>query len=233
MKILSIETTSTVGSLAIIEEGRITKEYLWETSDIAAEIMENLDRFLWRYPLKPVEFDYLVVSTGPGSWTGIRIGISLAKGLVAGNRKKIYCVSVPESLFFPMSHSSNRFCCLVNAYQGKFYYAFHKGKFLLNKKITVKSAPIGEIIKSITEKTVLIGPGVLNIIKNKPSLCPLPWRERNIGEGEEYYERGPGKFLQFSSPYFWYPRAGINGLLSFNKMKNGISSPVPEPFYGK
>ena len=183
--------------------------------------------------MKPVEFDYLVVSTGPGSWTGIRIGISLAKGLVAGNRKKIYCVSVPESLFFPMSHSSNRFCCLVNAYQGKFYYAFHKGKFLLNKKITVKSAPIGEIIKSITEKTVLIGPGVLNIIKNKPSLCPLPWRERNIGEGEEYYERGPGKFLQFSSPYFWYPRAGINGLLSFNKMKNGISSPVPEPFYGK
>ena len=211
MKILSIETTSYIGSLAIIEDDRIIKEYLWRTSDVAAEIMENLDRFLYGYPTKLAEFDYLVVSTGPGSWTGIRIGISFVKGLSAGNRKKIYCVSVPESLFFTMSYSNERICCLVNAYQKKFYYAFHKGLFVLNKKIIIKSASFEEIIKDISERTIFVGPGVLEI-KDKVST---------------------EKKIQFSNSYFWYPKAGINGLLAFNKIKKGIPSPIPEPFYGR
>ena len=95
MKILSIETTTNFGSIAFLEDGLIKREVFFKSDDIAGEIVEKIN-------IIGDDFDYVVVSVGPGSWTGIRIGISFAKGLTLGNRDKIYCVSIFDSYFIQL-----------------------------------------------------------------------------------------------------------------------------------
>lgn len=85
MHILAIETTGPFGSVALIKnisgkvtvESLYTKERLSHLKEIAPMIKELLDK----EGLKPEELDYVAVSVGPGSFTGIRIGVTTARAL--------------------------------------------------------------------------------------------------------------------------------------------------------
>jgi len=214
MRIFSIETTTKFGSLAIIEDEKIIKEVLWASKNVSEEIMCYIETLLEDYPYKINEFDYVVVSLGPGSWTGIRLGISLVKGLCIGEREKIYCVYMPESFFYILQNSKYQICCLINASGENFYYSFYKENNFRNcftKPPEIFYSPLNKIIDMIKEKTILVGPGLFEINKDvfsNPLLIPSP-------------------------PYMWYPKASVNGLLSFYKIKEKISSPIPEQYYGK
>ena len=99
MKILAIETSSRAGSAALMEEDRLIGEsYLdgglthSQTALPMAQQVLRLAGTAWR------EVDAFAVSVGPGSFTGLRIGIATVKGLADAQEKPCYGISTLEGL---------------------------------------------------------------------------------------------------------------------------------------
>jgi tRNA threonylcarbamoyladenosine biosynthesis protein TsaB len=203
MKILSIETTTNFGSIAFLENGLIKKEIFFESDDIAGEIVEKLN-------IIGDDFDFIVVSTGPGSWTGIRIGISFAKGLSAGERNKIYCVDIFDSLFYSIKDTGIKSLCIVQSRREEFYFSEFKGRFNYKKGFKIGKINIKQLIPLVKRNEYfLIGPGVLNL--------------------KEFIDIEKIKTIKF----LWYPRASMNGIIAYEKIKRNIKSLPPEPIYEK
>lgn len=209
MKILSIETTSQLGSIAICKNGEIKGEIVFRCEDIAEKIVKTLDFLMKQNDMEISGIDYVVISKGPGSWTGIRVGMGFAKGLVKGEKERIYCVSVPESLFFVIKDFKKPAVCVVNAYREEFYISFFNGKFLFRKSFNirrVKRKKLEEFLKK--EKYFVVGPGILELkgVVSEDLILPS---------------------------CFWFPRASFSALLVEEKLKRKIPSLLPEPYYGR
>lgn len=203
MKILSIETTTNFGSIAILQDDIIKKEIFFESSDLAAELVEKLN-YVYE------EFDYLVVDSGPGSWTGIRLGISFAKGLVLGQIDKIYAVNVFDSIFYSFKDIKAKFLCIIHCSRDIFYYSEFNGRFNYKKSFRIKKIVLKDLLSIIKKRDyILIGPGLINL-------------------------KELTKLERIKTNYFLsYPRASLNGLVAYKKIKNKIPSARLEPIYEK
>ncbi len=96
MIVLGIETTTKVNGLALLRDEEILDEEQFQSEDTSQEIFIRLAQFLKKNGISLNEIDLFVVSLGPGSWTGIRLGITLIKGFVVGSEKKAVGVHNPE-----------------------------------------------------------------------------------------------------------------------------------------
>lgn len=95
MKILGIETASITCAAAVVENGQILAENsLTEPHIHSGKLIAIIDNVLTLSD----GFDAIAVSIGPGSFTGLRIGLSVAKGLVYASGKPIVAVSTLEAL---------------------------------------------------------------------------------------------------------------------------------------
>jgi len=93
---LGIETTTKVNGLALLKNEKVLDEVDFQPEDAVEEIFVHLDNFLKRNKISLKKINLFVVSLGPGSWTGIRLGITLIKGFVVGSEKKVVGVHNPE-----------------------------------------------------------------------------------------------------------------------------------------
>jgi tRNA threonylcarbamoyladenosine biosynthesis protein TsaB len=92
---LAIETSSRIGSIAAVEAGRVLSEEQFEHGlQHAAQIVPIIDRLCRAQGWSPRDPEELYVSAGPGSFTGLRIGITLAKTLALASGVKL--VAVPS-----------------------------------------------------------------------------------------------------------------------------------------
>jgi tRNA threonylcarbamoyl adenosine modification protein YeaZ len=105
MYLLSLETTSPVTSIALLEDDTVLRELLWRSRDAGREIIAAVDTALAPTGLAVDDIARLVVSTGPGSWTGIRLGFGLALGLAKGDSRKLYGVSSLEGIAFQLGET--------------------------------------------------------------------------------------------------------------------------------
>ena len=212
MNLLSLETTSKRLSLAVFRTGRPVVEQAWESSDAAREIVPVLQGMLKETSMAMDAFDYVVISTGPGSWTGTRMGIALAKGLVLGERKRLYAISTFEGLRHGMPVEETAVCCIVDAARGKFYCSFFSGSAPADDTATeTRILTLEELGASSTGRTLLAGPAVADIAERMKDHGSLVCAEQR----------------------FWYPSATRNGYVALRKLARGVPSLPPEPFYGR
>lgn len=93
MKILAIDTTAVTAAAALVEDGHILGTYQQNGTLTHSETMLNMvENLLANAKVTPDDIGMLAVSAGPGSFTGVRIGVSIIKGLAFG--KGIPCVPV-------------------------------------------------------------------------------------------------------------------------------------------
>ena len=99
MSVLGIETATRVCAAAIASGGKVLAEAAMEERNIHAErLMSLIDEVLARTGTSPQQLDAIAVSIGPGSFTGLRIGLSVAKGLAYATAKPLVAVPTLESL---------------------------------------------------------------------------------------------------------------------------------------
>ena len=99
MRVLAIETATTVCAAAVVSEGRILSEAsLDEKYAHAEKLMGQVDTVLDRCGLSLHQLDGIAVSIGPGSFTGLRIGLSVAKGLSFASGRKVIPVPTLQAL---------------------------------------------------------------------------------------------------------------------------------------
>ncbi len=97
--ILAIDTTAEFGSLALCEGDRVIEEVAIHSPDgFAHVVFGELQALLARHGLLVTDIDRVAAASGPGSFTGVRVGLTLAKGLAFALGKKVVAVSVLQAV---------------------------------------------------------------------------------------------------------------------------------------
>ena len=91
--ILAIETSSVYCSIGLAKNKEIYIEHSQEENTHGKNIFGFIDNLLKKSQLEKEELDFIALSVGPGSFTGLRVGCSVAQGLAFGLQKKILPLS--------------------------------------------------------------------------------------------------------------------------------------------
>lgn len=101
MKILAIDTTSPYGSVALLDEEELLGEIaLAGISSHSRQLLKSIDFLLQAFSLKIQDMEGYAVAAGPGSFTGIRVGLSTVKALGLASKRPIAAISVLQALAY-------------------------------------------------------------------------------------------------------------------------------------
>lgn len=169
MKILAIDTSCTVATAAVTDDNKLLGEYYIDDKlTHSQKLMPMIDALLTELGLTPKDIDVFAVSTGPGSFTGLRIGIATAKGLAAGAGKAMAGVSTLKAMAYRFFVCSYDIMPMIDARNAQVFcgkYRFGDGcKTLLDPQVK----NIDDIINEITTPTLVMGDGA---IKYKEALA--------------------------------------------------------------
>ena len=96
---LAIDTTSDLGSIALAGDGRVLEEVALHSADgFAHMLFGEIERLLARHKLKITDIDGFAVAAGPGAFTGVRVGLTAAKGLAEATGRKVVAISNLQAL---------------------------------------------------------------------------------------------------------------------------------------
>ncbi len=124
MKILALDSTAGVASVALCEDQTLLGEMTLNNGNTHSEsLLPMIEFLLCRFPLQPNEIDLFAVSQGPGSFTGVRIGISTIKGLAFGTDTPCIGVSTLEALAYNLCDTNGLVCPVMNARRQQVYTA--------------------------------------------------------------------------------------------------------------
>lgn len=99
LRILAIDTTSDRGSIALAEGERVLEEVVLESADGFAHILFDAIRdLIQRHGVRLDQLDGFASAAGPGAFTGVRVGLTAAKGLAEANERKGVAISNLEAL---------------------------------------------------------------------------------------------------------------------------------------
>jgi tRNA threonylcarbamoyladenosine biosynthesis protein TsaB len=121
---LAIETSARTGSIAAVEDERVLAEEQFEHGlQHAAQIIPIIDRLCRAQGWSPADLDELYVSAGPGSFTGLRIGITLAKTMALAGGVKLVAVSTVRVLVENAPPEARHVVLVLDAKRGQIFTA--------------------------------------------------------------------------------------------------------------
>ncbi len=159
LNILAISTTSTMGSIAIFKENKIA---FINHSDVkvthSERLLPQIDFGLQNCNLQISEVDAVAIANGPGSFTGIRIGLATAKGICVANKIPLIPFNTLELLAHNLTGTKRSILSIIDAKMGEIYAALYSNE---HKEIIVpQNAKPAEFLHKIEEPVIIIGDGV-------------------------------------------------------------------------
>ncbi len=163
MKILGIDTSTSCGSVGLIDGDSVIAEYLLDIPVTHSErLLSSIEHVLRQAGCSTEDLDGWAISLGPGSFTGLRIGVSTIKGLAFATQKPVAGVPTLDALAFNITPTPYLICPILDARKGEVYtgfYRYEEGNNL--KRISVYQAISPEDLTSkIEERTIFLGNGV-------------------------------------------------------------------------
>lgn len=151
MKILAIDTSTTHSSCAVMEDNNIVGDFSINQSMSHNEILlVMVDEMLKKLNIDIEDIDLFVAVTGPGSFTGIRIGVTVVKALAMALNKPIVAVNTLEALSFGV-FSDKKKIPLIDARGERVYYGVYEG--INNKNIVAPALlTIDELLEEFSDK---------------------------------------------------------------------------------
>jgi tRNA threonylcarbamoyladenosine biosynthesis protein TsaB len=124
MIIFGVDSATRAGSAAVWQDGRLLAESYADVGLTHSEtLMVLCDEVFRRAKLSPDEVDYYAVTSGPGSFTGLRIGMGTVKGLALATGKKCVAVSTLETLAWNVAPSDRTVVSVLDARRNRVYHA--------------------------------------------------------------------------------------------------------------
>lgn len=130
MRILAVDTNSSAGSVALLDNRRLLAEINLDSLQTHSErLLPSIDFMLKTLSLKSQDIDGYALAVGPGSFTGIRIGMGTVKAMASAHNKPIAPVSNLEALALKLKASQVRLVCPLNdAKKNEVYAALYELK---------------------------------------------------------------------------------------------------------
>lgn len=209
MKILALDTTSNLGSVALLENETVLKEISWENpSSHTALLPLQLKKILEQTKVPLDEMDFFAVAKGPGSFTGIRVGLAFVKGLTLLSEKPVLGISTLETLgnISPIGLVGP----ILDARREQIFGALYRHS--------------AEALEILIQEQAEFPEKFFEKIKNlqKTESHPLVFLGNGAKKYADFIRKEWGESAQIISEI--PPLASFIGRLAFNKFKQGLTS---------
>lgn len=163
MKVLGIDTSGYANAIGIVADGHILADAIFEArTDTLEKIVTHIDTVLKKANLNLEDIDGFGVGLGPGSWTGIRVGVTVGKTLAFSTGKPICGVPTLEVLACQAGSPSKLICPVISAgTKDTVYAAFYRWQG--DAPVREGDYYVGDVpglAQMIKEPVVLIGTGI-------------------------------------------------------------------------
>lgn len=165
LRILGIETATFCGGTALLAGDQILASYTLNSSAThAGRLLASIERLLNETATDLSDLDGLAVSIGPGSFTGVRIGLSAAKGLAVARKLPLVGISTLEALALRAGRDSRLICPVVDARRNEVFAAAYQWSRVADvpvEKTAVGVMPIEEFVARLRGHCLFLGDGAL------------------------------------------------------------------------
>ena len=205
MSVLAIDTSTDQLGVALVDQTRVLASYeLLAERPHATELPHAVQRVLRAAGQSLDALDGIAIDVGPGSFTGLRIGLAFVKALVFRTNKPLIGVSSLDVLAAHVPFTAHRICPILDAKQRKVYttlYQFLDGR--LKKLSDYHLFTLDEFLATLDQEgmMVFLGDGV------------ALYRERLTQQ--------LGHRAIFAPPEYWWPRAATLGRLGLERLHHG------------
>lgn len=168
MLILGIETTGKVASAALCEDDRVLAVHSYVTRLTHSQVILPLaESLLAETEREMTQVDLFAVSKGPGSYTGLRIGIAAVKGLCLAGNKPCAGISTLEELAYRLRCAEAAVFCVMKARQGVVYFGAYRcagGQVIsLHADRVCKPAEAAELALAEQGRVLITGDGAADL----------------------------------------------------------------------
>jgi len=162
MNILAIDTSTKNLSLAVAKKGKVVAfRNVKLKRPLSSSVMPSIKKIFDSAKISLADLDGFAVGLGPGSFTGLRVGLSTIKGLVFATNKPIIGISSLDILAMNVKEDHVQICTLCDAKRNLVYACLYEKKgSVLEKKSDYCLESIGEVLKNIKGKVFFVGDGV-------------------------------------------------------------------------
>ncbi len=205
MKILAIDTSTEIESVALLSEQELIGEYTLSCKvSHARRLMSTIELVLKDSKLTIKNIDGVALSLGPGSFTGLRIGVSTVKGLALAAKKPVVGISTLDALVFNLPFAKNLICPIIDATRGEVYTALYK-------------MDGGKVPTKLTEDLMISLEALLNMIRQ-----PAIFTGAGIKIYSELIQKKLGNLAEFPPGHLATVRASSVGQLGYLKLRQGM-----------
>ena len=218
MKILAIDSSGLVASVAMVTEEKLLAEYTVNNKMTHSQtLLPMLDEIVKLLHEDLKEIDAIAVAGGPGSFTGLRIGSSTAKGLGLVLDKPIIKVPSVDALAYNLYGTDRLICPIMDARRNQVYtgiYEYNQNGFqVLTAQKAVEITEIAEELNKLGREVIFLGDGVEVHANTLKSIMKVP--------------------IQYAPIHLSKQRAGAVGALGILYYKQGLTESADdhEPTY--
>lgn len=172
MLTLAFDTSSRTAAVAVLRDDTILYESIINTGLNHSEmLMPEIDYALRQVRIKISDINLFACTLGPGSFTGLRIGVSTLKGLMLATGTPAAGVSSLAAVVLNLGTTSKLICSMIDAGRGQVYVAYfrYNDENILQQISEEKAVNPQEIINNTDKNTLFVGDGAIkyaDIIKN-------------------------------------------------------------------
>ncbi len=159
--IAALDTSTQWCSLALYDPtDGVRVEQTWQAGrEQTREVLPTLQAMLRRYRLAPADLRGVAVATGPGSFTGLRVGLATAKGLAYALDIPIWGIPTLDVLgYAQMAVTAAPVCAVLHAGRGRLVHAFYRTRGGVWQRITdYTNSTVAELIAAVDTPTIFCG----------------------------------------------------------------------------
>lgn len=156
-RILAIETATEIASAALLDGDLLASFAFRGHRDVARRLVAEIKRMMEQHGVAPGSLSAIAVGRGPGSFTGIRIGVSTAKGFSLALDIPIYGISTLAACAYPALGADGIACGLIPAYGDELYAGIFRARTLETVEEAILRAPaLIERLSQLGEPVVFV-----------------------------------------------------------------------------
>lgn len=156
---LAIDTSTDTAGLALLEEGQLKAEVSWRSGQShTTELLPTLSRLLKQHRLSIESLKAVIVAKGPGSFNGLRVGLSTAKGLALSLKIPIVGISTLAAEAYRYTASGKPVCPIFEAGRGEIAAAIYQqqeGQWC--RRVAEHITTVAALCSEISGRTVFCG----------------------------------------------------------------------------
>lgn len=158
MKILAIDCSALAASVALTDNEKLIGEYFTNVGLTHSQtLMPMVENVLNITQTKTNEIDIVAVSTGPGSFTGVRIGVAAVKGLAQAQNIPCFAVSSTETIAYALKSFNGVVCAVMDARCNQVYTALFKNGRRISDDEAILISQLREKLTQLNENIILAG----------------------------------------------------------------------------